>query len=183
MRGNVLRGFRAHFLFWAEDDAMKHSIDGQVREIASKVADENGLELVHVEAVGTNKNLIVRVYIDKPNGVTHEDCTKVSRDIEKILDAEDAIPLSYVLEVSSPGLERGLYSLNDFKKFAGHPAKVKTDAPIDGQKNFRGRIVGIEGEQVVFDDKTRGKVRFPYSAVAKANLEIDLEEELKRNAK
>ena len=178
--GNVLRGFRAHFLFWAELGEMKHSVDEQIREIAAKVADENNLELVHAETIGTNKNLTVRVFIDKQGGVTHEDCTKVSREMEKILDAEDMIPLSYLLEVSSPGLERGLYNLKDFEKFAGNLAKVKTSQPINGQKNFRGRIIGVENEEVIFDDKTSGTVRFPHGSVAKANLEIDFEEELKR---
>jgi ribosome maturation factor RimP len=99
------------------------------------------------------------------------------------LDVEDFIPSAYLLEVSSPGLERELYSLKDFEKFVGSLAKVKTDAAINGQKNFRGRINAVENDEVVFDDKTSGTIRFPYSAVAKANLEIDLDEELKRSEK
>jgi ribosome maturation factor RimP len=165
---------------WAKDDAMKYSVCEQVREIAARVAEENGLEVVHAETVGANKNLTIRVFIDKKGGVTHEDCALFSRNIETVLDNGDFIPSAYLLEVSSPGLERGLYSLQDFEKFAGHLAKVKTETPIDGQKNFRGRIVGIEGEEIVFDDKTKGKVRFLHKIIAKANLEIDLEEELKK---
>ena len=159
------------------------SIDEKVREITTRVVEENGLELVHAEAVGTIANLTVRVFIDKPGGVTHEDCTKVSRGLEAILDEDDFIPTAYLLEVSSPGLERSLYSLKDFEKFAGNLAKVKTKTAIDGQKNFRGRIAGVEGAEIVFDDKTKGTVRFPYEEVAKANLEIDLEEELKQSGK
>lgn len=166
---------------WAKDDAMKHSVEKQIREIAVRVAEENIVEFVHAEVAGASRNLTVRVFIDKEGGVTHEDCALVSRQIEAVLDAEDIVALTYTLEVSSPGLERGLYSLKDFEKFAGHPAKVKTETAIDGQKNFRGRIVSIENEEIIFDDKTKGNVRFPYSIVAKANLEIDLEEELKRN--
>ncbi len=160
---------------------MKHLIDEQIREIAVRTAEENGLELVQVEIVGSTKNPTVRVFIDKPGGVTHEDCSAVSRRIETIFDAEDFLPAAYLLEVSSPGLERVLYNLKDFQKFAGNLAKVKTNATVDGQKNFRGRIIGIEGEEIVFEDKTKGTVRFPYNAVTKANLEIDLQEELKRN--
>ncbi len=85
-----------------------------------------------------------------------------------------------MLEVSSPGLERELYSLKDFEKFAGNLAKVKTTQPVGGQKNFSGRIVEIKGEEIVFEDKTNGTVQFPYNTVAKANLEVDFEEELKR---
>jgi ribosome maturation factor RimP len=85
-----------------------------------------------------------------------------------------------MLEVSSPGLERELYSLKDFEKFAGNMAKVKTTQPVNGQKNFSGRIVEVKGEEIVFEDKTNGTVQFPYNTVAKANLEVDFEEELKR---
>ena len=171
---------RAHFLFWVKMMS-KHTIDEQIREIAARIADENKLELVHSEILGSKRNPVVRIYIDKPEGVTHQNCATVSRQIEAILDAEDNVGSAYILEVSSPGLERELYNLKDFEKFSGNLAKVKTNAPIDGQKNFRGRILKVEGEEIIFDDKTRGEVRFPYSAVAKANLEIDLEAELKRN--
>jgi ribosome maturation factor RimP len=161
----------------------KHTIDEQIREIASRTAEENNLEFVHAEVAGSKRNPVVRIYIDKPGGVTHEDCTKVSRQVEAVMDADDFIPTAYTLEVSSPGLERQLYSLKDFEKFSGSLAKVKTSEPIDGQKNFSGRILAVENEEIVFADKTRGEVRFPYGAVAKANLEIDLEEELKRDGK
>jgi ribosome maturation factor RimP len=162
---------------------MKKLIDERIREIAAQVAGENNLELVHTQIVGATKSLTVRVFIDKQNGVTHEDCSLVSRQIETILDEEDFIPGNYLLEVSSPGLERELYSLKDFEKFSGSLAKVKTNVAIDGQRNFRGRIGAIENEEIIFEDKTKGTIRFSYSAVAKANLEIDLEQELKGNEK
>jgi len=159
------------------------SIEGKVQEAAADIAEKNGLELVHAEIVGTIANLTVRVFIDKPGGVTHDDCSTVSRQLGEIFDAEDLVPSSYLLEVSSPGLERQLYSLKDFERFVGNLAKVKTNVALNGQRNFRGRISAVESEEIIFDDKTKGTVRFPYSAVAKANLEIDLEEELKRNEK
>jgi ribosome maturation factor RimP len=160
-----------------------HTTSEQIRAVAVRIAEENNLELVHTEVRGSKRNPVVRIYIDKPDGVTHQDCVTVSRQIEAILDAEDYIGSAYVLEVSSPGLERELYNLQDFEKFSGNPARVKTNEPIDGQKNFRGRILKVEAEEIIFDDKTRGEVRFPYGAVAKANLEIDLEEELKGSEK
>ncbi len=162
---------------------MKKLIDQRIREIAARVAVENNLELVHAQIAGANKSLTVRVFIDKENGVTHDDCSQVSRQIEAVLDAEDFIPGNYILEVSSPGLERELYSLKDFEKFIGSLAKVKTNLAIDGQKNFRGRIAAVGNEEIVFEDNTRGTVNFPFSAVAKANLEIDLEQELKGSEK
>ncbi len=158
----------------------KHLIEERVREIAARVTEENKLELVHAETVGSKHNPTIRIFIDKPGGISHGDCKIVSRGVEAILDADETILPTYMLEVSSPGLERELYSLKDFERFAGKLAKVKTGKEIGGQKNFRGRIVGVQGEEILFDDKTSGAVNFPYSAVVKANLEIDLEVELKR---
>lgn len=158
----------------------KSSVTEKVNEIAERVAENNNLELVRAEVAGSAKEPIVRLYIDKPQGITHDDCSKVSYEIGAILDGEDFISSEYTLEVSSPGLERELYSLKDFEKFAGNLAKVKTRTQVNGQKNFRGRIKAVENNEIVFDDKTNGEVRFSYEAVAKANLEIDLEEEFRR---
>jgi ribosome maturation factor RimP len=158
----------------------KQLISERILEIAARISEENNLELVHAEAVGSKHNPTIRIFIDKPEGVSHSDCEKVSREVEAVLDSDETIFPTYMLEVSSPGLERELYSLKDFEKFTGNLAKIKTAKEINGQKNFRGRIVGVKGEEILFDDKTRGNLSFPYSAVAKANLEIDLEEELKR---
>ncbi|HEV2863267.1 MAG TPA: ribosome maturation factor RimP [Pyrinomonadaceae bacterium] len=159
--------------------AEETSIEGRVREIAERAASERGLELVHAEVAGGARTPIVRLFIDKEGGVTHEDCSEVSRHVGTVLDVEDFIPGTYTLEVSSPGLERGLYRAADYERFAGRPAKLKTRTPVSGQRNFRGRIVGLEGEEVVFDDLTSGQVRIPLSEVAKANLEIDVEEEFR----
>jgi ribosome maturation factor RimP len=156
-------------------------IEARIRELAAGAAGENGLEFIHSEVVGTTGSMTVRVFIDKPGGVSHEDCSKVSRGLDALLDTEDLLPTTYILEVSSPGLERDLYSIEDFRRFTGHPAKVKTRDAINGQRNFRGKIIGVEDADIVFDDRTNGRVRFPYSLVAKANLEIDLEEELKKH--
>lgn len=159
---------------------MKQLIDERIREIAARVVTESKIELVHTQIVGANKSLTVRVFIDKEGGVSHDDCSAISRKLATILDEEDFIPNNYLLEVSSPGLERELYNLKDFEKFVGSLAKAKTKQQIDGQKHFRGRIAAVEGDEIVFEDKIKGTVRFPYGAVAKANLEIDLEAELKR---
>jgi ribosome maturation factor RimP len=159
----------------------KISSSERIQGIAARAAAENKVELVHVDVLGAERSPTVRVFIDKEGGVTHEDCATVSRQIGASLDAEDFISSAYILEVSSPGLERELYSLQDFEKFAGKLAKVKTYKPIDGQRNFRGRIKTVEADNIVFDDKTGGEVRFPFDAVAKANLEIDIEEEFKRS--
>ena len=156
------------------------SIEERVQAIAERVAIDHGLELVHAEVAGPENKPIVRIFIDKPNGVTHEDCAEVSLHIGTILDVEDFIHASYTLEVSSPGLERGLYKRADYERFAGRNAKMRTRRPINGQRNFRGRLVGIDGDEVVFEDRTNGRVEVPLDSIAKANLELDVEEEFRR---
>lgn len=149
----------------------------RVSEIAAKAAASSGIELVHVEIAGTKRDAVLRIYIDKEGGVTLDDCGAVSKQIEEVMDADDFVPSRYVLEVSSPGIERQLYSVADFVKFTGHLAKVKTKAEIDGQKTFVGPITGVEGATVSIDDRTKGIVSFEYGDVEKANLKIDLAKE------
>ena len=157
------------------------SIATRLQEIAERVAIDHGLELVHVEVAGPDNKPIVRVFIDKPQGVTHDDCSEVSTHLGTILDVEDFIHASYTLEVSSPGLERGLYKRADYERFAGSDARMKTRQPIGGQRNFRGRLVGLEGDEVIFEDRTNGQVRVPLDLITKANIEVDVEEELRRS--
>lgn len=154
-------------------------IEARLRTIAEQVASDQGLELVHAEVAGPDNKPIVRVFIDKPEGVTHQDCSAVSLHLGTILDVEDFIHSSYTLEVSSPGLDRGLYKKADYERFAGSLAKLKTKRAIGNQRNFRGRLIGIEGDDVLFEDKTNGRVQIPFDVIAKANLEIDFDAELK----
>ena len=156
------------------------SIEDRVRAIAERVAIDHGLELVHAEVAGPENKPLVRIFIDKPDGVTHQDCSEVSLHVGTILDVEDFIHASYTLEVSSPGIERGLYKPQDYDRFAGSLAKLKTRKPINGQRNFRGQVVGIEGNNVLFDDRTNGRVQIPFDTIVKANLELDVDQEFKR---
>lgn len=157
------------------------SIAERLQELAERVAIDHGLELVHVEVAGPDNKPIVRVFLDKPQGVTHDDCSAVSLHLGTILDVEDFIHSAYTLEVSSPGIDRGLYKRADYERFAGNNAKLKTRQPIDGQRNFRGRLLGIDGDEVIFDDRTNGRVQIPLDLITKANLELDVEEELRRH--
>jgi ribosome maturation factor RimP len=156
------------------------SVEERVRAIAEQVAIDHGVELVHVEVAGPDNKPIVRIFIDKPNGVTHEDCSEVSFHVGTVLDVEDFIHASYTLEVSSPGLERGLYKRDDYDRFAGNLVKIKTRSPISGQRNFRGRLIGISGDTVAVEDRTSGRVLIPFDSISKANLEMDFEQELRR---
>jgi ribosome maturation factor RimP len=154
-------------------------VEQRIREIAERVVTEQGLEFVHAEVGMLGRSAAVRIFIDKPGGVTHEDCSAVSHHVGTILDVEDFIHSAYTLEVSSPGLERGLYKRADYERFAGQLARLKARQPVNGQRNFRGRIVGLAGDDVLFDDRTNGRVRVPFEQIAKANLEIDIEEEFR----
>ena len=161
----------------------ENSIAERVYKLAERVAIDHGLELVHCEVAGPENKPIVRVFIDKPQGVTHDDCSEVSLHLGTILDVEDFIHASYTLEVSSPGLERGLYKRGDYERFAGTDAKMKTRLPINGQRNFRGRLLGIEGNDVLFDDRTNGKVRVPLDIIKQANIEVDVSGELRKSSR
>src|SRR5438034_6099965 len=129
------------------------SVVERVCQVAEQAAIDHGVELVHAEVAGPEGHPIVRVFIDKPGGVTHDDCSGVSTQIGTVLDVDDFIHSAYTLEVSSPGIERGLYKLADYERFAGSQAKLKTRVAIASQRNFRGRIIGVEGNSVVFEDR------------------------------
>ena len=123
-----------------------------IREIAERVAASMGLELVEVELRGGGKARMLRITLDKPGGVTHEDCANVSRDVSTILDIEDAVPGgSYTLEVSSPGLDRKLSKPSDFERFQGSRVKLTTRDPIDGNRFFEGRLDRFESGRLTLD--------------------------------
>jgi ribosome maturation factor RimP len=156
------------------------SIEKRVQAIAESVAIDHGLELVHAEVAGPENKPIVRIFIDKPGGITHQDCSEVSLHVGTILDVQDFIHAAYTLEVSSPGLDRGLYKKADYERFVGSLAKMRTNRPIAGQRNFRGRLLGVEGEEVLFEDRTSGLITVPLDIIAKANIEVDFEGEFRR---
>jgi ribosome maturation factor RimP len=158
------------------------TVETRIQAIAERVAIDHGLELVHAEVAGPENKPIVRIFIDKPNGVTHQDCAEVSLHVGTVLDVEDFIHASYTLEVSSPGLDRGLYKLADYERFAGKPARLRSRQAINGQRNFRGRLLGISGAEVLFEDRTSGRVKIAFDWIAKANLELDVDEEFRRAA-
>lgn len=155
------------------------SLIEDISAIAKGISEDNKVELVHVEILGSKRDSVLRIFIDKPEGVTLDDCTNFSQKIEDVLDARDVVPGTYTLEISSPGIERQLYSLADFERFAGELAKVSLTNELDGQKNFVGYIRGVNGPAISFEDRSKGIVEFEHSQIKKANLKIDLGKELK----
>lgn len=142
-----------------------------IGRVIERVAGREGLELVHWETAGPRNNFVLRIYIDKPGGVSLGDCEAVSNQVGTLLDVEDLIANRYVLEVSSPGIERGLYKRADYERFAGSRLKLRTIEPIDGQRNFRGKLLGLVGDNISFDADGRGQLEIPFEQIAKANIE------------
>ncbi len=154
-------------------------VDPRIREIAERVTTREGLELVHVEMTGGH-NPILRIYIDKPEGVTIDDCSLVSKRISLILDVEDPVPGNYTLEVASPGLDRGLYKESDYERFAGLPCHLRLSEAIatehGGQRNFHGKLIGLDRESevaAVIEEETGKRHLLPLFKILKANVDIE----------
>lgn len=151
----------------------KEEILEKVRGIAAPLAAQEGLELVDVEIGGAGGRQALRLFIDRPGGVSLDDCTAVSRVVSAALDVEDPIQGAYDLEVSSPGLDRPLRTPEHFLKFAGQKVRVKTYGPLaecENRKTFVGILKGFEDGKVVVD--VDGRVfHVPHAQVSKANVE------------
>ncbi len=144
----------------------------KIRDAAERVARSEGLEVVDVEwKVG--KQRFLRVYLDKPEGVSHGDCERVSQQLSVILDVEDLVPgPSYVLEVSSPGLDRKLRQPEEYQRFAGRLARISLNEPVENSKFFEGRLAGYEGGMVRLEVQGR-VITLPFSVIRKANLVVE----------
>ena len=129
-----------------------------------------GYELVGVEfQTGGKGGGLLRVYIDSEAGITAEDCQKVSYQVSGVLDVEDPIPGHYTLEISSPGLDRLLFRKQDFERFAGQLIKLRTAYPLEGQRKFKGRLLGLQGENVVFEQDDM-EISLPFDQIEQARL-------------
>jgi ribosome maturation factor RimP len=145
----------------------------RIREVAERVARSIELEVVELEMRGGGKSRMLRIFIDKPTGVTHEDCANLSRELSTILDVEDLVPGgSYVLEVSSPGLDRRLFRPADFERFKGSRVKLTTKEPVNGNRYFEGRLDGFAAGRLMLD--VAGSGRKPRPVAGGQRLEIEL---------
>jgi ribosome maturation factor RimP len=147
----------------------------KIREIAERVAQSNDLELIDVELHGGGKSRMLRVYIDKPGGVTHEDCANFSREAGTIFDVEDAVPgAQYLLEVSSPGLDRKLSKPEEFERFTGSMVKLMTRDPVDGNRHFEGRLKSVHDGRISLELSERKKSKKHEAVEAGTEIEIEL---------
>ncbi len=143
-------------------------------ELFEPVVNGMGFDLIEIEHFPNPKHGVLRLYIDKPEGsegkgVVIEDCSAVSRQISALIDVEDPISGQFNLEVSSPGLDRPLRRLQDFQRFTGSLVKLKTVMPMDGQRNFKGRLLKASEESVVIETDNE-EISLPMSAVEKARI-------------
>jgi len=152
----------------------------RVRAIADRVAASCGLEIFDVQFRREASGMVLRVQIDRPgpaataeDSVSVEDCATISRDLSAILDVDDVVPTAYVLEVSSPGLDRPLTRAGDYERFAGRRAKLVMKRQVDGQGYFKGRLRGVEDGNVLIEAEDKRTHRVPLGLISKANLEVD----------
>ena len=148
----------------------------EIRQILDPILESMGLMLWEMEFQRHGPKWLLRIYIDRESdGVTLNDCEHVSRDLGIALDVEDIITHAYTLEVSSPGLDRTLTKPEHFARFAGNIVKIKTFQPIDGQKVFRGMLLGSSAEGVIrIEGEKEAVIEIPLSNITKASLDVEI---------
>ena len=155
-------------------DTMADVVD-HIRQLLDPILTSLGLALWDLEFQRQGPKWLLRIYIDRESGVTLNDCESVSRDLSAALDVEDIITHAYSLEVSSPGLDRTLTKPEHFSRFSGSTVKIKIYQPIDGQKVFRGKLLGISDTGIVRVEITAGTImEFALGTITKAHLEVEL---------
>ncbi len=141
-----------------------------LRELLEPAIAALGCELVGIEYQPGGKHSVLRIYIDRPEGVTLDDCQAVSHQVSGILDVEDPVPGQYSLEVSSPGLDRPLFRREDFERFSGEGVQLRMQVPLEGRRKFSGRLRGIVDDAVVVELDDGGEVHLPLDQVEQARL-------------
>ncbi len=151
---------------------MNQTVEQQVAQLVAPLIGEKGLELVDIEYVKEGASWYLRIYIDKEGGVELDDCADVSHAVSDVLDRADPIPQSYMLEVSSPGLERPLKKEEDFQRFQGKMVTVKLNAPFHGYQEFTGYLAGLIDGEIVLEYEGE-KVAIPRSLTVKTHLALE----------
>jgi ribosome maturation factor RimP len=146
----------------------------RITQLGEQAAADTGIEIADIQLRGAGKARLLRVYIDRPGGVTHADCELISAKLGQLLDDEDAVPgESYTLEVSSPGLERKLSKPRDFERVVGQKIRVGVQEPIEGQTRFEGKLSRFADEVLEVETGPGHTVRVPLRQVQKANLKFE----------
>jgi ribosome maturation factor RimP len=156
------------------DCSRRQCLETRITELAERIAASIGMELVLVEVKGEGNNSVVRIYIDQTGGISLDDCERFSKRLSVSLDVEDWIPFSYTLEVSSPGVDRPLVREADFLRYCGQKARVRTRQQFEGQRNFKGRIVGVAEGRLELEVAPGKQIGIALVDIEKANLIADL---------
>lgn len=154
--------------FFISGEKMARASDKLVAIIEPAVS-ALGYELVGVEHMPQGRHSLLRIYIDHEDGITVDDCGDVSHQVSAVLDVEDPIRGEYTLEVSSPGLERPLFTLEHYARFVDHQVEIRLHAQVHGRRKFKGRILGVEGDEVLVDVEGEEQ-RFAFDNIDKAHL-------------
>ena len=152
--------------------AKVNNTESKVEVLVSGMIEKMGYELVDVEFVKEGQNWYLRFYLDKEGGINIDDCEKASKAIEKLLDEKDPIEQAYILEVSSPGLDRQLKKDKDFVKYAGSLVDVKLYKAVDGSKEFQGTLKGLEGNIITIEDENGNELSFDRKDIAVIKLAV-----------
>ena len=165
----------AHFLFRAK---VMRQAPAKLQAVIQPSVENLGYELVGIEYLPQGRHSLLRIYIDSENGITIDDCEKASHQISGLLDVEDVVHGQYYLEVSSPGLDRPLFTEEQFQRFSGQPVKLKLSVPLNGRRKLKGIIRGVSNGNIeleVNDEQLDEKeVAVPFSSIDKANLIPDI---------
>lgn len=151
------------------------SIDKLLEQLVEPVVQSLGFEFWGLEYLGRRRNLLLRIYIESETGISVEDCAQVSRQVSAVLDVEDPIEGEYTLEVSSPGLDRPLYRLSHYDRFAGHQVQLKLRLAYEGRRNFSGLLKGVEGDEVILQVDAE-EYCFPVESIERARVQPNLEQ-------
>jgi ribosome maturation factor RimP len=155
---------------------MTRQVVTQIEELLRPIGARLGLETVEVSVAGEARRTVLRVLMDRPEGgITVEELAQVNEALSRQLDLYDLFAHPYTLEVSSPGLDRLLHSDADFRRFAGKKAEIKTFGPVDGQRNFRGVLLGVIGDAVVVQ-VDQVQVQVPKEQIAQARLVVEMDD-------
>jgi ribosome maturation factor RimP len=153
---------------------MNDVIAAQVTQIAERVGQSEGIEIVEVRFLGGGSRRMLRIVIDKPDGVTHADCEFITQQVGTILDVEDVIAGGrYTFEVSSPGIERPLLKPRDFERFTGRKARVTLREPVENRRLWEGVLAGLAGDVVTLEPVPGTRIQFALHQVEKANLKFE----------
>lgn len=141
----------------------------QLIELIEPVVTGLGYDFWGIEFIAQGKHSVLRVFIDLEKGIEVDDCASVSRQLSSVLDVEDPITSEYSLEVSSPGMDRPLFKLEQYEKFVGHQVQLRLRVPFDGRRKFAGLLKGVENEDVVIEVDNE-EYLLPIEAIDKANV-------------